>query len=200
MLAACAGAVWLPTACLCVDEQPRALAPDAGCRGGIVALDAYVLAELRRAVQWPLWSDGNTVGGALQGLLGGLGSYFLACSRYIELNPVRAWMVARPADFPWSSYGAHAGEREDPLLVAHPEYLALGVDSASREAGYRALFQEALLLSWWWRSVATFSNRRRWARIDSARGSRRGPVVSPLSGRSVGRRAATLSLTPFCWL
>ncbi len=28
--------------------------------------------------------------------------YFLACSRYIELNPVRAWMVAEPADHPWS--------------------------------------------------------------------------------------------------
>lgn len=54
------------------------------------------------------------------------GSYFLACSRYIELNPVRAWMVARPGDYPWSSYGAHAGEREDALLMAHPEYLALG--------------------------------------------------------------------------
>lgn len=42
------------------------------------------------------------------------GPYFLACSRYIELNPVRAWMVARPGDYPWSSYGAHVGEREDP--------------------------------------------------------------------------------------
>jgi putative transposase len=72
------------------------------------------------------------------------GSYFLACSRYIELNPVRAWMVARPGDYPWSSYGAHAGEREDPLLVAHPEYLALGVDPATRAAAYRALLEDAL--------------------------------------------------------
>jgi putative transposase len=72
------------------------------------------------------------------------GSYFLACSRYIELNPVRAWMVARPGDYPWSSYGAHAGEREDPLLVAHPEYLALGANPAARAAAYRALFEDAL--------------------------------------------------------
>lgn len=28
--------------------------------------------------------------------------YFLACSRYIELNPVRTWMVAQPNEYPWS--------------------------------------------------------------------------------------------------
>jgi putative transposase len=31
-------------------------------------------------------------------------SYFLACSRYIELNPVRASMVQAPGDYRWSSY------------------------------------------------------------------------------------------------
>lgn len=72
------------------------------------------------------------------------GTYFLACSRYIELNPVRAWMVARPGDYPWSSYGAHVGEREDPLLIAHPEYLALGADPATRAMAYRALFEDVL--------------------------------------------------------
>jgi putative transposase len=71
-------------------------------------------------------------------------AYFLACSRYIELNPVRAWMTARPEDFPWSSHGANAGYRADPLLAPHPEYLALGVDQPARAAAYRALFADAL--------------------------------------------------------
>ena len=31
--------------------------------------------------------------------------------RYIEANPLRAAMVADPADYPWSSYPAHAGYR-----------------------------------------------------------------------------------------
>ena len=70
--------------------------------------------------------------------------YFLACSRYIELNPVRAWMVARPGDYAWSSWRAHAGKRFDPLLTPHPEYLALGADSAARASAYRALFEEQL--------------------------------------------------------
>jgi putative transposase len=42
--------------------------------------------------------------------------YFLACNRYIELNPVRAWIAAEPADHPWSSYRANAGGVFDPLL------------------------------------------------------------------------------------
>lgn len=74
----------------------------------------------------------------------GSSHYFLACSRYIELNPVRAWMVARPDDFTWSSWRGHAGMRVDPLLTPHPEYLALGSDPAARAAAYRALFTAAL--------------------------------------------------------
>lgn len=72
------------------------------------------------------------------------GSYFLACSRYIELNPIRAWMVVRPEEHPWSSHGADALGRADPLLTPHGEYLALGRDPAARAAAYRALFAEAL--------------------------------------------------------
>ena len=72
------------------------------------------------------------------------GRYFLACSRYIELNPVRAWMVAQPQDHPWSSYDANADGRMDSLLTAHPEYLALGSDPMTRALTYQALFAEAL--------------------------------------------------------
>lgn len=32
--------------------------------------------------------------------------YLLLCQRYIELNPVRAGMVERPADYQWSSHGS----------------------------------------------------------------------------------------------
>jgi len=70
--------------------------------------------------------------------------YFLACSRYIELNPVRAWMVARPGEYPWSSYGTNATVRVDPLLTPHPEYLALGGDPTARASAYRTLFDDAL--------------------------------------------------------
>lgn len=67
-------------------------------------------------------------------------AYFLSCSRYIELNPVRAKMVARPLDYPWSSYRAHAHGKADPLLEDHAIYRALGRSDAERETSYRALF------------------------------------------------------------
>lgn len=72
------------------------------------------------------------------------GSYFLACSRYIELNPVRVRMVAHAGDHPWSSYGANGNGCSDPLLTPHEEYLALGTDPTARAAAYRALFGDAM--------------------------------------------------------
>jgi putative transposase len=71
-------------------------------------------------------------------------TYLLTCYRYIELNPVRAAMVADPQDYPWSSFRANALGKSDPLIRPHDEYLALGVDAAQRQAAYRSLFKNAL--------------------------------------------------------
>lgn len=69
--------------------------------------------------------------------------YFLSCSRYIELNPVRAGMVTRPADYPWSSYGANALGVADPLVAVHASYLALGSAAFQRQCVYRAIVDES---------------------------------------------------------
>jgi len=66
--------------------------------------------------------------------------YMLACYRYIEMNPVRAGMVERPEDFPWSSYRANALGDYDRLLSPHPLYLSLGMDDDKRRMAYRGLF------------------------------------------------------------
>ncbi|MDD9877449.1 MAG: transposase [Magnetovibrio sp.] len=42
--------------------------------------------------------------------------YLLAAARYVELNPVRARMVTRPEDYPWSSARAHMAGRDDGLV------------------------------------------------------------------------------------
>ncbi|WP_374584028.1 transposase [Pseudoduganella sp.] len=67
-------------------------------------------------------------------------AYLLLCQRYIELNPVRAGIVAFPGHFRWSSYRTNAEGREEDWLVPHPVYRGLGLDRLSREAAYRALF------------------------------------------------------------
>lgn len=53
-------------------------------------------------------------------------SYILACTRYIELNPVRAGLVSSAGDYAWSSYGATIGERADPLVSVHESVAAVG--------------------------------------------------------------------------
>lgn len=71
-------------------------------------------------------------------------TYFLACQRYIELNPVRAGMVAHPAQHRWSSYRANAQGDLDDLVSPHASYLALGSDAAKRQAAYRELVGQEL--------------------------------------------------------
>ena len=70
--------------------------------------------------------------------------YALHCYRYIELNPVRAAMVAHPAEYRWSSYRVNAQGESSTVLSPHPVYLALGCRGQARRAAYRALFADAL--------------------------------------------------------
>lgn len=67
--------------------------------------------------------------------------YLLACSRYIELNPVRAMMVSHPSQYRWSSYGHNADGATDTLVTPHAVYRALHNSAAVRREEYRALFK-----------------------------------------------------------
>jgi putative transposase len=58
---------------------------------------------------------------------------------YIELNPVRAGMVATPGDYPWSSFRQNSSGRLGPPLVPHPLYRALGASEAERASAYREI-------------------------------------------------------------
>jgi len=46
--------------------------------------------------------------------------YLLACTRYIENNPVRAKLVAMPEQWPWSSAAAHMSGRNDQRVNVEP--------------------------------------------------------------------------------
>lgn len=63
--------------------------------------------------------------------------YLLRCCRYIELNPVRAGMVADPADYRWSSHRANALGEPDLLVHPHSRYLALAATEQGRLTAYR---------------------------------------------------------------
>jgi len=70
--------------------------------------------------------------------------YLLTCSRYIELNPVRAGMVNSPQDYPWSSHRHNAHGKHDRLLEMHSVYRRLGSDIASCRHAYSSFFRRAL--------------------------------------------------------
>lgn len=71
-------------------------------------------------------------------------NYYLACSRYIDLNPVRAGMVASPSEYRWSSYRHLASGEPDDAVVPHAAYTAMGSTPEDRQRSYTALCAHAL--------------------------------------------------------
>ena len=68
--------------------------------------------------------------------------YALVCYRYIELNPVRAGMVAHPQEYPWSSFHSNGRGIPSDLVVPHPSYLGLGSNRAERLKAYRNFIKQ----------------------------------------------------------
>ena len=66
--------------------------------------------------------------------------YLIACMRYIELNPVRAGMVKKPENYPWSSYVANACGEADPLITPHDVFKRVGRTASERRDSYQELF------------------------------------------------------------
>lgn len=71
-------------------------------------------------------------------------SYLLELSRYIHLNPVRAGIVERPQDYPWSSYKTYISRSSDEILT---EDLILGMisgDKGKARKEYRTYVESAI--------------------------------------------------------
>ena len=62
--------------------------------------------------------------------------YLLACMAYIDLNPVRAGLVAEPADYPWSSHRHYIGLKTDKLVTPHGLYWEMGNTPFARDQSY----------------------------------------------------------------
>jgi putative transposase len=92
----------------------------------------------RHARTGPLWND------RFKTSLVDTESYLFVCYRYIELNPVRAGMVAAPEHYPWSSFCTNAWGVPSVLVRPRPEYLSLGSTPEERLAAYRALYPSGL--------------------------------------------------------
>lgn len=71
-------------------------------------------------------------------------SWLLPAMVFIDGAPVRAGLVQRPADWPWSSYPHNAGLRNDALIHPHAVFWTLGNTPFARDAAYAAAVEEGL--------------------------------------------------------
>ena len=78
--------------------------------------------------------------------------YLIVCSRYIELNPVRAGMASHPAEYRWSSYRHRALGHPDDLVDDDPWYQSLGSSAEVRRKRYREWI-EALVADEEWAEI-----------------------------------------------
>lgn len=65
--------------------------------------------------------------------------YWLTCLRYVEMNPVRAGLVAAPDAYRWSSYRAHAFGVRDLVLTPHVVFEALATTADHRQQAWRRM-------------------------------------------------------------
>jgi putative transposase len=70
--------------------------------------------------------------------------YLLACMVYMDLNPVRAGMVADPKGHLWSSHRHYIGQTPDRRLTPPSLYWGLGNTPFAREAAYTELVRTGL--------------------------------------------------------
>ena len=87
--------------------------------------------------------------------------YLLACMAYIDLNPVRAGMVAQARDYPWSSHGHYIGLLQDKLITPHPLAWTLGNTPFAREAAYAEMVHAGISASQ--QAALTNATLRGWA-------------------------------------
>ena len=112
--------------------------------GAISAMMQRIGSRYVRRVNGLYERTGTLFEGRFHGSLVQSDRYVLACMRYIELNPVRARMVAQSEDHPWSSYRRHAGMEHAAWLTPHDEYVRLGASESERATAWRELVATAM--------------------------------------------------------
>jgi len=111
-------------------------------------------ANLSAALQWlnisyAAWYNkkhdrsGHIFQGRFKSYLIDADEYLSTVSRYIHLNPVRARMVEKPGQYPWSSYGCFVGEQKQPEWLKTDTVLELfSAKKAKAKVAYRGFVED----------------------------------------------------------
>ncbi len=63
--------------------------------------------------------------------------YFMVCSSYIELNPVKDGLCSKPENYRWTSYIGHTESQKDFLINLDHQYLSRGRNTQERHEEHR---------------------------------------------------------------
>lgn len=117
------------------DDGDRLLATG-HAQGELSELMQRVGRKFARVVNLRWGRTGSLFEGRFRSCLIDSEAYLFNCMAYIELNPVRAGIVAAPGDFRWSSYRQNASGSPRPPIAPHALYNGLGVGPNDRGKAY----------------------------------------------------------------
>jgi len=98
-----------------------------------------VAGRYARRVQQRVPTTGHLFERRYRAVLVDADAHLLRLTRYIHLNPVRAGLVADPADYPWSGHRAYLGLADVPWLTTNFLLRVLGADVISARRAYSRL-------------------------------------------------------------
>ena len=85
---------------------------------------------------------GHLFQGRYKALLIDADSYLLALIRYIHLNPVRAGIVSRPEDYPWTSHCDYLNEAHTPWLTVEWALAQFGNEFSKASDAFKAFVDQ----------------------------------------------------------
>lgn len=100
-----------------------------------------------RYTRWINWREkrtGHLFQGRYKAVLVDDDTYLLELVRYIHLNPVRAGMIKRPEDYPWSGHRAYLGMELLPWLTTERMLEQFATSLRKARAGYEAFVLDGL--------------------------------------------------------
>lgn len=98
-----------------------------------------VASRYARTVQARLETTGHLFERRYHAVLVDADNYLLTLLRYVHRNPVRAGLVRRVGDYPWSSHHAYVGARVEPWVTTDLALSMLGHNATAATAAYRRL-------------------------------------------------------------
>ena len=107
-----------------------------------------IASQYARTTQAVLQTTGHLFERRYHAVLVDADSYLLTLLRYIHMNPVRAALVPRPGDYPWSSHSEYAGRRHQPWVTTEMALAILSPDRAKARFRYLELIAQPDELRW----------------------------------------------------